>query len=511
MKNYNAHRLTRRQALTAGLLGAAAATLPATRRRAHAQNTDRRFLFVVCAAGGGSMIDCFLPMVDSESPNGQSIVAYPSSFIRQPNGSNIRCVEAPAGLPYPFQNGFKATFLQRHMNEMAIVACEGTSVNHLVAQERSVTGAGINRGRTLMEAAAHRHGDGLLLPNVNMAGGGFLNPGTDPTLPGWARATPVADALLFPLSTDGVAGVAGAPGAVPGSAPANAAELSRARALVNRARRVRDELEPQTVFGQTFRDANVRQRYQTNRATLQPQMEAADLVTKLTMVPDSPAIPLLDFGLASSPDEQRIRGVFPNVITDPFEAQAALAFLLVRHQVSCAVTISPSFSPLIQGAALTNPPLAFDFSHTSHPTAQYLMWGRILRVVDGLITLLKGEPFGEGSLYDRSVIYVATDFGRDKVRPSGATNFGTGHHLNNANLIVSPLIQGNQIYGGVDPDTGYIYGFDLASGTPSPVPRAANEPAPEHMPREGHIYSAVAEALDVAFDGRISIPSLHTS
>jgi hypothetical protein len=505
-------RFTRRDALRAGLMSAAAATLPTISTTARAQAADdRRFLFVICAAGGGSMIDAFLPVVDSESANGQTIVAYPSAFVVQPAGSAFRTVQAPPLTPYPFNNGFKQTFLQRHMNDMAVMAAEGTSVNHLVAQERSVTGAGINAGRTLMEAAAARHGEGMLLPNVNMAGGGFLKPGDDPSVPDWARAAPVADALLFPLSTDGVAGVAGVPGAQPGAAPQGADELARARSLVERARRTRESLESRSVFGKTFHNAPVRRSYLQTRRELQPAMEVADLITKLTMVPDSPNVPLNDYGLASSPDEQRIRNVFANVVSDPFEAQAALAFLLVRHQVSCAVTISPSFSPLLEGGNLTNPPLAFDFSHTNHPGTQYVMWGRILRVVDGLITLLKGEAYGDGTLYDRSLIYVATDFGRDKVRPSGSLEFGSGHHLNNGNLIVSPMVQGNRVYGGVDADTGYSHGFNFATGDPEPTARAPGDPPAANMPREGHVYSAVAQALDVSFDGRIDMSGMMPS
>ena len=45
-------------------------------------------------------------------------------------------------------------------------------------------------------------------------------------------------------------------------------------------------------------------------------------------------------------------------------------------------------------------------------------------------------------------------------------SFGTGHHLNNGSLIVSPFANGNRVLGGVDPDTGLTYGFDPRTGDP---------------------------------------------
>jgi len=44
-------------------------------------------------------------------------------------------------------------------------------------------------------------------------------------------------------------------------------------------------------------------------------------------------------------------------------------------------------------------------------------------------------------LWDRSLIYVATDCGREKARPSGASSWGTGHHLNNGSVLISPLLR----------------------------------------------------------------------
>ena len=83
------------------------------------------------------------------------------------------------------------------------------------------------------------------------------------------------------------------------------------------------------------------------------------------------------------------------------------------------------------------------------------MWDRIYKVIDGLITLLSNEDYGDGtSLWDRTMIYVASDFGREKHRPSGANDWPTGHDLNNGVMTFSPLVPGDTLLGGVNADTG---------------------------------------------------------
>jgi uncharacterized protein (DUF1501 family) len=167
--------------------------------------------------------------------------------------------------------------------------------------------------------------------------------------------------------------------------------------------------------------------------------------------------------------------------------------------VASAVTLAPSFSPVLSGITLENPPLAFDFSHNDHPSTQNAMWSRVLRIVDGLIDLLKGEPDGAGgTLWDRSLVYVATDFGREKVRPANATAFGTGHHLNNGVVLVSPLLKGGRVYGGVDPTTLLTHGFDPTTG----------EPAPGTVMREGDVYAVIAGAMGVDYPGRRAFPAI---
>jgi len=65
-------------------------------------------------------------------------------------------------------------------------------------------------------------------------------------------------------------------------------------------------------------------------------------------------------------------------------------------------------------------------------------------------------------------MHFPSDFGRDKRRPAGAVAWGAGHELNNGHLTVSPVVNGNAVLGGGDPDTGMPYGFNLAIGTPDP-------------------------------------------
>ena len=76
-----------------------------------------------------------------------------------------------------------------------------------------------------------------------------------------------------------------------------------------------------------------------------------------------------------------------------------------------------------------------------------------MTTVDSLITLLKAkefDPVTHETFWDRSMVYIATDFGRTRVRPSGSASFGTGHDLNNGVLMISPMVKGNTILGGVD-------------------------------------------------------------
>ena len=477
------------------LLGAAAAlgvsgVLPAQRARGQqAAALPARLLFVVAGAGGANIADSFLAVTDTEAGAAASTLAVqPSSLVETIGG--LRCVGKKnanvGGLPLG-GNFLQRTFLQKHGADTAVMTVESTSVNHLVGQKRFVTGAGINAGRTIMEAIAAVHGGSVPLPNCNLAAGGYLEPGDDPSLDPRSRPEAVADPRTFPLATHGFRGVANVP----------------ADALIRRARGVRDRLEGLSPFGHTFENAPLRQRFLEQRRTFLPDVEARDLITRLMLVADDPArFPLADAGLQSSPDGVRVREKFPGLLGDELEAQAALAFMLAKTGTSAAITIAPSFAPVLEGATLENPPLAFDFSHNDHPGTQNAMWSRMLRVIDGLVDLLKSEPDGQGAtLWDRSLIYVATDFGREKIRPANASAYGTGHHLNNGVVMVSPLLRGNRVYGGIDPTTLLTHGFDPSSG----------EAVPGTVMREGDVYAVVAGALGVDYPGRRSFPAMIRS
>jgi len=484
-----APRLSRRQLLLAASAVGVGAALPPRAARAQPRREGalpERLLFVVAAAGGASILDAFLPVVDVEAGAAAATLAVqPGSLVDTVGG--LRCVGRRGGDLAGLDVGarfLQRTFLQKHGGDTVVMTVESTSVNHLVGQKRMVTGANVNGGRTIQEATALVHGLSSPLPNVNMAQGGYVERGDDVTVDRRALPEAVADARTFPLSLHGSRGVKHAPSAV----------------VVERARRVRDALESESPFGRTFAHAPLRQAVLDARARFVPDAEHRDLVTKLMLVPDAPgAFPLAASGLAESPDGARVREKFPRLIGDSFEAQAAMAFLLAKHGVAQAITLSPSFSPVLEGITMENPPLAFDFSHNDHPGTQNAMWSRVLRVVDGLIDLLKAEPDGEGAtLWDRSLVYVATDFGREKVRPVDANVFGTGHHLNNGVVMVSPLLRGGRVYGGVDPTTLLTYGFDPSSG----------EARPGTVMREGDVYAVIAGAMGVEYPGRRAFPAL---
>jgi hypothetical protein len=336
----------------------------------------------------------------------------------------------------------------------------------------------------MMEAMALRHGEDLIIPNCNMANDGYIQSGGDPSLPGFARAEIIASPLGFAAAMDGVKGVLGAPD----------------RGLVERARGVREQLDDASTFGRTFVDSPRRQRFLANRREVQPRLEAAQLMDRLTLLPPE----LLDpkYGVLSSPLLPTLAGRFSRLQIDPWESQAALAVLLAYYGLSCVSTIGLRQEPTFGDEKLITTPIAFDFSHTDHRMAQYLMWAHVLKAVDALVDLLQqldylGDP-ALGKMWDRSLIYIATDFGRDKTRPAGAESWGTGHSLNNGTLIVSPLLTGNRVFGGIDPTTCETFGFDGSTGESDPGLECS----------EGHIYSAIAQALDIEFPGRVDMSAL---
>ena len=486
------HSRLKRRSLFHALLGSSLAGALAGRGSGlqAAPKTDRKLLFVVAAAGGASIVDSFLPVAQSEAGAlGDGLVAYPDLLVKTASGGGIRYVDSVAGSDSLglFSSDYNlGTFVSRHEQDMLVVTQETTSVNHVVAQKRAITGANINRGRTIMEAVAELHGAGLPLANCNFATGAYVEPGDDATLPAFARGEVVADPLFFPLATHGSRGVSGAP----------------ERELLLRARAVRETLEGKSPFLQRYAKARMLELFAERRNAAEA-LEKADLLSKLMLLPTAD-YQLSDYDLESSPLLARMTEVFPNLAKgDALEAQTAVGFLLAHYGASAAVTIGPSFVPSFLGdGTIVDTPLVFDYSHTDHITAQNVNWRRMMKVVDGLVTLLKEEDYlgdgGEGKMWDRSLLYVATEFGRSKTRPSGSLKFGSGHDLSNGNLLVSPLLKGNKVYGGVDPKTVLTYGFDGATG----------EAKPDTVMREGHVYSLIAQAMGVSFDGRLDMSGL---
>ena len=461
--------------------------------RAHAQSAaEARFLFVATAAGGGSITDSFLPVAQSEvsSPElAATVPVYPDSLLAQPPGSRIRCVrnlkDQYRGVPFGSDYEI-ADFVTRYRDDMLVRTVENTSVSHLVAQHRAMTGDNVDGGRTIAEAAAMVYGGNLPLPNCIMATGGFGDAGASAEVPDRARSVRIDDPNRFALSTHSSRGVVGAP-------PEN--ELRRAK-------KGRSRLETRSPFSRQYPHSAARKRFLDLREGASAEIEAAGLIDKLLLLQNTPETPLHDLGLMPSPLLEQMLAVFPSLGQDPLDAQAALAFVLARFGISRSVTFGPSFIPEIDRnrAGVFGTPLAFDYSHTNHLIGQNVMWCRLMRAIDGLITLLKNQRHGDGSMWDRSLIYVATDFGRTKEIPAGGNlfNYSSGHGLNNGNLLISPRLRGNRVYGGIVADTCKTYGFEPKTG----------DPEPGRLMSTGHLYSLICQALDIDFPGRYDMSGL---
>ena len=489
--------------LATGTLGGLSATLPLRGRVAHASDpTDPRFLVVVGCFGGASMLDGFMPVDASEalSVSGRgTVIGYPTW---QPEGSNIRCIDRET----------PRAFLDRFRDQMLVLATQSSSVNHQAAQQRWVSGRDALLGRTMAELVAESYGAGRALPNVNMGKGGYAAQGSDPALDPRYRGQVVTNPVSFPLSTHGFAGV------LPGEG-AGLEDPSRQGALIGHARRFRDErLELETPFAQTFSGSRRRQEILGARRSTDGELEAADLVQRLLFVPDlGDLFPISRYGLSPSEEADLIRSTLPRSFpvsttgraSEPFQAQAALAYLLLRTGSTNAVTLT---DPGTDGF------LAFDNSHTNHRRAQADHWDRVLDVTSRLAQLLEQAEYidAEGtatgtSLWDRTMVVFATEFGRDKW--DRGDGFGTGHHLNNGMLVVSPLLRGNRTLGRVDPNNGFTCGFDPTSGDPTPFDGIAPGEDPLFSdarlpPGEEAVCGSLLSALGVSFPGQQVLPAI---
>lgn len=445
-----------------------------------------RFLIVLSAFGGANVIDSFMARRESECANASEVNAYPDSLVQ--SFGEFRAIDLAGprigAIPAAFTAN-QSAFVKKHSRDMMVTTHTCTSVNHFVAQMRSINGNAAWKGRTLQEAVALTYGAGYPIPNVHIVNGvGFTERGTDNSLPGYAYGERAPTPNLWPLSLDGYKGIKGAPD----------------RSLFEAARAFRNgRLDPSSSFYKTFSRSKRIQHWSDLRSASLRGVEAEDLITKLMLFPDSEQMPLSTYGLKGSELGQKVREAFPNYDFDPLEAQAALAFMLLRYGVSVTVTIGPEGGAVFKkGVSLgqgglnegdiVNPPISFDFSHQANREVQAVMWDRILKTADRLITLLKSEEFRDGQSYwDRSMIYVASEFGRTRRRPSGAMTFGTGHDLNNGSLLISPYVNGGRVLGGVDPATLLTYGFDPDTGRPEPG---------RHM-TEPETYAGIVHALGI--------------
>jgi hypothetical protein len=485
MSRLNRRQILKALSLTAAGGGAGLASVLAAKRGFAQTEKKPKFLIVIAGAGGCSLIDSFLAIRQSEAgAAAPTLNCFPDGEVKTIEGTELRAVDlsrnAVGAIPIPFTAN-QSDFVRKHMNDIMVVTQTGTSVNHTVAQKRALTGNEAWMGRTLQEAVALEYGAAFSMPNVNMAADGYVQHGTDRALPGYCYNEPVANPALWPLSLDGHKGIKNLP----------------TNARIELARRMRDgKLDPESRFLRTFKRSERLDLWMRQRSD-QSKLEGLDLITKLNIYPNRPpAIPLEEYGLSESPDGEALRATFPNFENDPLEAQAALAFLLIKNRISVTVTISPSFNVLLElerfPPRVINPPLAFDFSHNAHRGAQAVMWNRIQSIADRLITLLKSVEFEAGqSFWDRSMIFFATDFGRSKKRPANADDFGTSHDLNNGFAIISPFANGNKVLGGVDKTTGMTYGFDPETGAPTPG----------RTMEEKEIYSGILHALEIDTSG----------
>ncbi|MET0344454.1 MAG: hypothetical protein ABW252_25800 [Polyangiales bacterium] len=491
---------SRRNLLKAGAFGATSLGLQgALHPSLHAQAPDlrrvdpkdRKLLFVFCAHGGAGVIDSLLPVVETEVGNPQlasTLCTYPASQVEQIAGSAFKHVKPLKPESYIFMKPppNMGEFIRRHGQDVALLCHDVSSVNHNVAQARSLNGNGANGGRTIMEAMAMRYGGGMPLPSCNMGIDGFVEHGSDPSIPSRARHETITSPRFFGTGTHGYKGIAGLPKA--GS--------------IEHARKVREQLDRETVFAKTFGKSPVVARYLEQRKAGVVELEQAQLLENLLLLDPATLDP--KYGLQASALVQQLYKRMPNLAQHDTQSQLGVAFLLAYHGVATSVTFGFRSDPVItKEDGVITAPIAFDFSHSSHRATQSAMWGNLTSLLDNFITLLKeydymGDP-GLGKMWERSVIYVATDFGRTKNRSSaGAADWSSGHDQNNGSLIISPRVVGNRVYGGVDPKTCLTYGFDRGTGAPNKSVTLD----------EAGLYGALAHVLDIEYAGREDCPVL---
>lgn len=478
-------RIDRRGFLKGSLGSLAACTgLSAATRIGMDQAQDDRYLFVIAAPGGASMNDCFL--ASNEGP-----AAYSYDLLVKPEFTPLRCVIPSynsVGWSLPIGNGYsQLDFLTAHHQNIAVIGVESATLDRTYAPRLAMTGNEINGGRTIAEHVAASYRGRYVLPNVSMAAGEFAAPGTDLNLSDAARAEVIADPLMFAFATHGHLGL-----------KTGYSSRFEASAKAQIERQLRLSLEKNSAFYEAHRDHHSVRNYQYNREVIMAALENNQLMAEL-LIDGTAKERYRRYGLKLSPDFQRLSGVFGQLGSDPFEAQMALAFLLTQKGLTNTVTMAPSTDLVMSRDQKTGhtAPMGFNWSHTDHRAAQNTMWSYLLKNIDSLITLLKAEDIdgdpSKGKMWDKSVIYITTEFGRDRVQFGGSRP-----HANNAHVIISPLVNGNRLYGSYDEKSGWIGGFNPVTGAPDPG----------RLMTTGDLYSIVADLMGAPFAGQRSLPAI---
>lgn len=440
-------------------------------------DNDKRFLIVLTASGGASIIDGPMALSSEEvlaaGGDASRVNCFGEAQLSEIANSPFRApkVDTTIGALGGYQvTTDQADFVRKHHQDMMTMTIEGTSVNHGIAQRRSVTGNDAWNGRTLQEAVAAQYGKNLPIANLNLGTGGFAMPGIDESLPDYAQLVSATNAAYWPLGLSSHLGLG--------------AGMNDQKMEILRRYRAKN-VEQGSNFWKTFRGDSLLDKWVSQRKKGVSEFEAAELIKKLYWYPKT------NGGLSPNPVAADLRNMFPDYENDTFDAQAILAYLAITEGVSCSVTLGPGAAAEISEQGLDkfyNPPIGFDFSHTDHRGTQAMMWERMLTVADKLIGLLKAKEFKNGqSFWDRTMIYVATEFGRSRGRPTDSENFSSGHDLNNGFLVISPMANGNTILGGVNPGTGLTYGFDPQTGAPEMGRKMT----------EKEIYSGLLQVMNV--------------
>ena len=178
-----------------------------------ALSSDPRFLIVIAASGGASIVDSFLSVRQSECSNAANVNTFPDTDVVDVTGTPFRAAKVTnadliAGIKITAD---QSAFVSKHKDDMLVATCTGTSVNHVIAQKRSITGNGAWKGRTLQECVALQYGSAFPIPNVNMGIAGYLERGSDDELPSYCYAESVSQPALWPLGLSGMKGLKNVP------------------------------------------------------------------------------------------------------------------------------------------------------------------------------------------------------------------------------------------------------------------------------------------------------------